>query len=144
MTDDRTRRLIVARDRERRLAACAPPVREQATDREVLLVVGGSPAALELAHLLDDPEFREVMRQRIEAFAEQLGATMEAAARCLADTAAAYGTALADVHRSLVDAGVLPEPPPEDPRERALWLRQHRGTGPDRQVQHRPGPRSLR
>ncbi len=60
------------------------------------------------------------------------------------------GAVFAEVLRSaeamtapLCDAGVLPEEPPTDPRARALWLRQCRGTGPDRQVQHRPRPRRV-
>lgn len=38
---------------------------------------------------------------------------------------------LKDLHRVLREAGVLPdEPPKDDARARALWLRQHRNTGP--------------
>jgi len=36
-------------------------------------------------------------------------------------------------------AGLLPEDPPEDPKARALWMRQHRNTGPAR-----PGPQYRR
>lgn len=40
-------------------------------------------------------------------------------------------------------AGVLPDQPPDDPRARALWLRQHRNTGPSRDVVHQHRPRQL-
>lgn len=33
--------------------------------------------------------------------------------------------------KPLVDAGLLPDGPPDDVRGRALWLAQHRSTGPD-------------
>jgi hypothetical protein len=39
------------------------------------------------------------------------------------------------------DAGVVPAQPPDDPRARALWLRQHRNTGPSRDVVHQRRPR---
>jgi hypothetical protein len=42
---------------------------------------------------------------------------------------------LRPVMESLREAGVIPEEPPKDPKTRALWLRQHRNTGP-----RRPGP----
>jgi len=37
---------------------------------------------------------------------------------------------LRDVHAALQRSGLLDDRPPADPRARALWLRQHRGTGP--------------
>jgi hypothetical protein len=46
---------------------------------------------------------------------------------------------LRPVMDSLREAGVLPEVPPEDPKAKALWLRQHRNTGPTR-----PGPQHRR
>lgn len=36
------------------------------------------------------------------------------------------------VQQLLRSAGVLPEEPPSDPRERALWARRNRSTGPPR------------
>lgn len=48
---------------------------------------------------------------------------------------------------SLKRAGVAPETPPEDPRARALWMKQHRGTGPGKPVQEqrrRRSPHGLR
>jgi hypothetical protein len=39
------------------------------------------------------------------------------------------------LREDLQAAGAIPEHPPEDPKARALWLRQHRNTGP-----RRPGP----
>jgi hypothetical protein len=63
--------------------------------------------------------------------------------RQLVDNVNAVFEALAPAFEQLgrTLGGLLPEQPPVDPVERALWLRQHRGTGPDRQVQHRPRPR---
>ncbi|MEG9248035.1 hypothetical protein V6S67_08055 [Arthrobacter sp. Soc17.1.1.1] len=48
-----------------------------------------------------------------------------------------YGQ-LADVGKWLRTAGLVPEPVPTDPRERALHLRKHRNTGPAKSV---PGAR---
>jgi hypothetical protein len=46
------------------------------------------------------------------------------------------------LQQQLVEAGVSPEQPPSDPRARALWLRQHRNTGPaQRRAQHAHAPR---
>jgi len=47
--------------------------------------------------------------------------------------------AIVQVAESLRRAGVLAEQPPTDPRARALWLRQHRNTGPAK-----PGPQHRR
>ena len=45
----------------------------------------------------------------------------------------------------LREAGLLPEVPPEDPRERALWAKQHRSTGPARPSgQNAHAPRRLK
>lgn len=35
----------------------------------------------------------------------------------------------------LVEAGAMPRPLPADPRERALYLRKHRNTGPGKPIQ---------
>lgn len=35
----------------------------------------------------------------------------------------------------LIDAGAIPRPLPTDPRERALYLRKHRNTGPGKPIQ---------
>lgn len=43
------------------------------------------------------------------------------------------------MREAFVEAGRIAEQPPTDPRERALWLRQHRNTGPAR-----PGPQKRR
>lgn len=47
--------------------------------------------------------------------------------------------------QSFVDAGLLPgadDGPTDDPMARALWLRQHRNTGPSRDVVHQHRPRT--
>jgi hypothetical protein len=70
------------------------------------------------------PVFRQIV-ENINTVFDALAAVFEQIGRTMSDV----GTAL------------FPPAPPPDPIERALWLRQHRGTGPDRQVQHRPRPR---
>lgn len=106
----------------------------------VYLVAGGTPAARWIAEVLDDPARRAELEELGRRFTERLHATVEAMWPRIVEQAEAIGRAVEDVRAVLRDAGVLPEEPPTDPRARALWLRRHRGTGPDRQVQrgHRP------
>jgi len=111
--------------------------------REVYLVAGGTPAARALAEALDDPEVRARLEEGVRRLAEAVSITMEAALAAFARTVEQVGPAASQAYRTLRDAGVLPEQAPEDPRERALWLRRHRGSGPDRQVQHRHRPRRV-
>jgi hypothetical protein len=111
--------------------------------RRVYLVAGGTPAARRLAEFLDDPETRARMEADLQRFAEQYGLLVSSVSEALARAVEQYRPLLESVSATLRDAGVLPEQPPEDPRERALWLRQHRGAGPDRQLQHRPRPRRI-
>jgi hypothetical protein len=111
--------------------------------RDVLLVVGGTPAALALRDRLDDPEFRAELEASVRRFAEQLGQAIRPAIEQVLQQARALGEWVEQNRQVLVDAGALPAVPPEDPRARALWLRRHRGTGPDRQLQHRRPPRRL-
>lgn len=114
------------------------------TSREFLLVQGGSPAALTLAAQLDDPEVRARLEGQFQQLAAWANRAVEDLVRALAPAMTEFGRQLNDMYGKLREAGILPEEPPGDPRARALWLRQHRGTGPDRQVQHRPRPRSIR
>lgn len=65
------------------------------------------------------PEFVERMR----AVNEQIGQAWTDAWRNIAEAVRPFA-------EHLERSGVLEEQPPEDPRERALWLRQHRNTGP--------------
>jgi hypothetical protein len=118
-------------------------IEEPEEPRRVYLIAGGTPAARQLALALDDPEVRARLEEGVRQLAEAIGATVEAAARALAEAIEAYRPLVESTYATLRDAGVLPEVPPEDPRERALWLRQHRGTGPDRQVQHARRPRRI-
>lgn len=122
-------------------------LREVAEDldppRRVYLVAGGTPAARQLALAFDDPEVRARLEEGVRRLAESVAITVEAALAAFAKVCKAYAESIPPALRQLREAGVLPEPPPEDPRARALWLRQHRGTGPDRQVQHRPRPRRI-
>jgi hypothetical protein len=46
-----------------------------------------------------------------------------------------------ELEEKLRAVGHLPEPLPTDPRERALWLAQHRNTGPDRDLTRQRRPR---
>ena len=69
--------------------------------------------------------------EQAETLAKMFGEFRRAAGEALA--------AIGPVFEQLREAGVLPETPPEDPREKALWLRQHRNTGPAR-----PGPQNRR
>jgi hypothetical protein len=109
----------------------------------VYLVAGGTPAARELARALDDPELRARLEEGCRQIAEHARLAIEPVFAALGRAVEAYGLAVRPVVEQLRDAGVLTELPPEEPRERALWVRQHRGTGPDRQVQHRPRPRRV-
>lgn len=111
--------------------------------REVYLVAGGTPAARWLAEQLDDPVKRAELEESVRRFAERLQLTIRPVIDAALRQAEAIGRAYAHLGDTLRDAGALPEEPPDDPRERALWLRQQRGTGPDRQVQRQHRPRRV-
>ena len=53
-----------------------------------------------------------------------------------------FSAAFAPLFDALRGVDVIPEPGPTDPRERALWLRQNRNTGPSRDIVHQRRPRS--
>jgi len=74
------------------------------------------------------PEQAEVLRKAFEDLGRAFREAMEQ-----------LGPVMQRLRESLQEAGVLPETPPEDPKARALWLRQHRSTGPAR-----PGPQRRR
>jgi hypothetical protein len=87
-----------------------------------------------LLRMLDNPqETAAAINRAFEQLIEALRPVVEQIGRNLAD----LGRALADA----IPGGPPPAPAAEDPRARALRLRRQRGTGPDRQIQHRPGPR---
>ncbi len=111
--------------------------------REVYLIAGGTPAALALRDRLDDPAFRAELEEGVRRFAEGLRLAVESVLPEFLRQAEAIGRAAEGMRAVLREAGVLPEEPPTDPRARALWLRQHRGTGPDRQLQHARRPRRV-
>jgi hypothetical protein len=92
-----------------------------------------------LAEALTDPAVRERMAEPFR----QVGELLRGFTEVFASLAEHAQRAARSLGEALRDAGVLPEEPPADPRARALWLRRHRGTGPDRQMQHRPRPRRL-
>ncbi len=79
----------------------------------------------------------EAARQAFDTLGEYLRSWSEACS----EACRSASEQLTGWHKALREADVLPAEPPTDPRARALWLRQHRNTGPDRQVQHRPRPR---
>lgn len=90
----------------------APPPPAAVPPLDAFAAMAGKPIiTAEQAHLLS------------QSFAELGRLAREAAA------------ALGPVLERLREANLLPEEPPEDPQARALWLRQHRNTGP-----RRPGP----
>ncbi|MFC6090856.1 hypothetical protein [Saccharothrix lopnurensis] len=71
-------------------------------------------------------------------FEEHLGAGFARFADRVEATARVIGPVMADAFRMAVRAldqlaPLLHDQPPTEPRARALWLRQHRGTGPQRQ-----------
>ena len=74
------------------------------------------------------PEQQERLRQAVRgitAFGEQVTPLL----RAVGENVMAAARSLDDF---LVSAGLHPERPPADPKARALWLRQHRNTGPAR------------
>lgn len=62
----------------------------------------------------------------LDHFGRLLGAFQEAIAEVFASGP------YADLQARLRDAGLIPEEPPADPRDRALLARRHRSTGPPR------------
>lgn len=67
---------------------------------------------------------------RMGRLVAELGDAMRVAAAQVARTLADLAESLRPIREQLVDAGVLPDEGPTDPRERALWLRRNRNTGP--------------
>lgn len=61
---------------------------------------------------------------------EQMRTVAEEVGQAWADAWRDIGEALVPLGEQLERAGLIEERPPDDPRERALWLRQHRNTGP--------------
>lgn len=59
-------------------------------------------------------------------FGEALQGICDLVGGIFRDIAAAYQPLI----ETLQEAGAIPTPPPADPRERALWMRDHRNTGP--------------
>lgn len=112
-------------------------------ERYLYLVQGGSPAARMIAAALDDPEQRARLEAWARETAERIGAFVDDLVRALVPALAEWNRQIEPLVAQLREAGLLPEVPPEDPRARALWLRQHRGTGPSRQVQHERRPRRV-
>lgn len=98
-------------------------------------LVGGSRAALVLRDALDDPEVRAELTRR---FAE-VGRVISEWLNGMRPAIEAAARSMGSLVESMREAGMLPDEPPADPRARALWLRQHRSTGPSR-----PGPERSR
>lgn len=74
----------------------------------------------------DNEEFREAAAAAINAASAQHQRLMEQIAEPLARLA----DTLTQTADQLTAAGYIPEQPPADPMERALWLRRNRNTGP--------------
>jgi hypothetical protein len=109
-------------------------------DRLLATRRGGTPREMVVVFEPDT----EVLDRMVAAWGE----IADGAARALAPLAEAFtqataqaGEVIAGIRDSLREGGALPKQPPADPRAHALWLRQHRGTGPVRMVQHGPRPR---
>lgn len=89
----------------------------------------------------------QALRELFAPAAEAMAALVES----FRSIAAESGLRFAELVDAIGKLGANPHapiPPPrrlrdEDPRAYALALRQSRGTGPDRQVQHRPRPRRV-
>ncbi|MFC6089445.1 hypothetical protein [Saccharothrix lopnurensis] len=80
------------------------------------------------------------IERRWRAAAEAIGPVLAETLRALAPAVEQASRALSDMAKSLREMGLLDEAPPTEPQARALWLRQHRSTGPA--TRQRP-PRSI-
>lgn len=58
--------------------------------------------------------------------------------RQITTTLAHIGEEIGKAAEAMQQLGLLAEQPPADPQARALWLRQHRNTGPARKPQRAP------
>lgn len=76
---------------------------------------------------MDPTRFGDLLRNVIDAFGPAF---------------AKLGQAMQDATRHLRDLGLALDEPPDDVRARALWLRQHRNTGPSRDLVHQHRPRT--
>lgn len=56
--------------------------------------------------------------------------TLQRAAAEMGRSLSELGKTIERVAEALRDAGIVAETPPTEPRERALWARRNRGTGP--------------
>ena len=54
----------------------------------------------------------------------------------------AYQQAFENLANTLKQAGIIKTPPPADPRQRSLYLRQHRNTGPGTPIQNQKRTRT--
>lgn len=79
-------------------------------------------------------DVERITQEAVRELAERWAPIIDAFGRAWAETARKLAQAMAPelerVHQQLVDAGVMPEPLPDDPAERALYLRRHHNTGP--------------
>jgi hypothetical protein len=127
-----------------------PPQRYEAPDRDrcglpAFPVLPASQLAVRAAaeHEVNLARMREALIVSPEQL-DHLAAAWRAVAERIGQTVAEVAEQLAPVRDRLVDAGLVPAPPPADPYERALWARQRRGAGPVRMAQHEHRPRRHR
>lgn len=88
-----------------------------------------------------DTERLEAAFAQVVEQAQRMSEVMGVAFRRVAEAFSAVGSSLQPL---LERAGLIEDQGPdpiEQPFERALWHKARQGTGPDRQVQHRPRPR---
>lgn len=91
--------------------------------------------------LADDPS----LARAAEQWSQVTGWSYEEAhdrLRRFRDGIRAAAAELGRIGEAMRQAGIVPEEPPDDLRARALRLRQHRNTGPDRDLTRQRPPRT--
>lgn len=84
--------------------------------------------------------------EQVASLGEALRPAFETFAKLVEEVGGSLAQAVEALRPALLDDSRIPPPRTlrdTDPRAYALELRRTRGTGPDRQVQHRPPPRRL-
>lgn len=134
-------------------AAAVAFARVDVPDPRLCAVVGPAMTRVRTVHE-DDGSLTLILEpdtERLEAafrgFAEAVRPAMERLGEAFGMAAEAAGRAFEGLRPLLEDLRLIRDEGPdpvEQPFERALWHKARQGTGPDRQVQHRPRPRRHR
>lgn len=109
-----------------------PPDATPVQQRILRVVPQGKPLRLHAPFRLS-PETQAQIAALIRSSAE--------ASRVFGEAARRMSEAVKKIGPVLDKAGLIPDEPPTDPRERALWARQHRNTGPTRDPHRHRGIR---